>query len=754
VRQSLKRVAFAGAFLAIFSLSAWAGEVAVGYMSWDVDFPGNAGQFDVTNNTGANSTPYPDPTFPIASTLLFDQTSLNLSVDFTAGPSASYGPGTYFSTDLDGQSLDGTAIPIGGTNPEPIDATLTGNFLSTSITLNDGSTATILPGFSVTVSDTDPNLVDGDLAVIYATIAPSGVPEPSTWMLFSLGLGCILISRSTRLRNLFKMNRSMIVKAALPVLCLVIAQAAAFGQVKLNVATSPSSGVAGVNNVNLTGSGFPAGTITPANVMVTFAASCGGAAVQTESANSVITILGSEDRVNINLPLGLTSGLYYVSIADSGDGSADFTSTDCSEVKVTATSAILNACVAGSSLGVLLPAGGAAGTVTAYVPKGAWCCGSTGIDIANIEGTPAALAVPPTALPTTSTVNSCSSNPATGQTVCVANNTNVYLMHGTAFDAASPLASGSNQYTGFSGGSCYNCGVAVNASNNTAVINMGLGGGNSGSGVQILNLTNNTFNAAFPMNKQVSENISVNPTRSLVLTADEQGQYVLDQIQANGSLIEYDPSFPGSGFEDDSSAEDCSTGIAIAPGEFTNSLQLVNLNSITFTPPGPPSTVGTYTALQQNFTLVTDYGFSAGLSGSAVAQGSGHLALVTGEFGGNTFAVLQLQAAVTPTTVPTVVDYAVAAIPAATAANGGTDGGIGACSPGFSAGYDPHTMTAYTSPNTGHSYAVFANYNATCLAVVDMTAVLAAPRAGGGLGAHDVAAADLPATALSFFDVP
>jgi hypothetical protein len=121
------------------------------------------------------------------------------------------------------------------------------------------------------------------------------------------------------------------------------------------------------------------------------------------------------------------------------------------------------------------------------------------------------------------------------------------------------------------------------------------------------------------------------------------------------------------------------------------------------------------------------------------------LAVVTGEFGGNTFAVLKLPA--TPGTgVPSVVDYAVAQVPS-NAACGGT----------FSAGFDPHTITAYTSPNTGDSYAVFAGYVGgvpACLAVVDMTTVInpsLSPRGGTGFGAHDIAPANLPASAVKFF---
>jgi len=318
----------------------------------------------------------------------------------------------------------------------------------------------------------------------------------------------------------------------------------------------------------------------------------------------------------------------------------------------------------------------------------------------------------------------------------VANNNEVYLITGTTLNTT--LHSGSNNFAEFSGGSCNNCGVAINAANNTALINMGTtaGPGTSRNGVQILNLSTNAFSPAFEMNQRVSENISVDPTRSLVLSANELGNYAILQIQVDGSLKEFDASF-FSGIADDSSAEDCSTGVAISGGEGTNSLQLVNLNNVTFG-------TTTYTAPNTIATLKTAYSFSAGLSGSAVAQGSGHLAVVTGEFGGNTFAVVQLPA-VPSTGVPAVIDYVVAEIPSSAACGA------------FSAGFDPHTVTAYTSPNTGDAYAVFAGYSSgvpICLAVVDMTTIInptKAPRGGAGFAANDIAPANLPASAVTFF---
>lgn len=388
-----------------------------------------------------------------------------------------------------------------------------------------------------------------------------------------------------------------------------------------------------------------------------------------------------------------------------------------------------NSCASGSAVGILVTRGG--GNVTAYVPLAYWESGTTGIDVENIEGTlgPAATIATPSA------VNSCASNAVTQQTVCVANNTDVYVISGTTI--SSTLTSASNASASFSGGTCENCGVAMDAVYNMATINMGLAG-LSGDGLQILNLNGTpTLEPAVPMHQTVSENIAVDPTRGIVLSADESGNYVVLRNLGGGALQEFDSTFTTSG-EADSSAEDCSTGIAIAPDEFTNSVFLMDLTQADF----HPGTPGHYTTANSLFSLATSYSFSAGLSGSSVAQNSSHLGIVTGEFGGNTAAVIELPAT-SGSGTPTLVDYAVFEIPS-NAACGGT----------FSAGFDPHGVTTYTSPNTGKPYAVFVGYTGTtpaCLAVVDMVVVMKATRGGGSYQPHDVAPPNLPARAVTFF---
>ena len=65
--------------------------------------------------------------------------------------------------------------------------------------------------------------------------------------------------------------------------------------------------------------------------------------------------------------------------------------------------------------------------------------------------------------------------------------------------------------------------------------------------------------------------------------------------------------------------------------------------------------------------------------------------------------------------------------------------------PGWSHGLDPHTVTAYQSPNGGDAIALLANSGASLLARVDLTAMLALPRVG-----NTCASGVLPASVVTF----
>ena len=163
-----------------FSIAASAAPVPLGYLSYNLTDPGFA-QFFVLNQTGANSSPSPDPTWPISTPV--NLSSLSLTVTASGGGSTTFGSG-FFSLALDGLSFDG---PIVSSTNTYVTAVLTGTLSPTTFTLNNGSTFNAQPTFSATITDSA-GLTDGDFAIIYANPASSTVPEPASLCMVGTGL--------------------------------------------------------------------------------------------------------------------------------------------------------------------------------------------------------------------------------------------------------------------------------------------------------------------------------------------------------------------------------------------------------------------------------------------------------------------------------------------------------------------------------------------------------------------------------------
>jgi hypothetical protein len=182
----MKRLAYVRFLVFVsFILSRAVYALPIGFISWDVVTPGSAGEFDITNQTGPNSSVFPDPTWLVTTSVSLS--GLSLKVDFTDGSTTIFGS-SYFTLAGDGLSFTGDPIGIGGTNPLPTDATLTGTLSPIAIALNDGSTLTLAPGFSATVPFSFLGLNDGDYAILDAAPALAPVPEPGTLMLLGTGI--------------------------------------------------------------------------------------------------------------------------------------------------------------------------------------------------------------------------------------------------------------------------------------------------------------------------------------------------------------------------------------------------------------------------------------------------------------------------------------------------------------------------------------------------------------------------------------
>jgi len=182
-------------FLLILALTvsaavASADQIPVGFLSFDAaNLAGTSGQFDVTNQTGANSFA---PFFPVTTDLTFNITSLtaNFSVgapavltaaDFTSDGNGGWIGNNAFSSPIVSAVFVGTFSPVSG------------------VVVSGLGTETIAPAFedgsglaSITLTDaTGGPLVVGDAAIIDAgtatTVAP--VPEPGSIALLASGLG-------------------------------------------------------------------------------------------------------------------------------------------------------------------------------------------------------------------------------------------------------------------------------------------------------------------------------------------------------------------------------------------------------------------------------------------------------------------------------------------------------------------------------------------------------------------------------------
>ena len=280
----------------------------------------------------------------------------------------------------------------------------------------------------------------------------------------------------------------------------------------------------------------------------------------------------------------------------------------------------------------------------------------------------------------------------------------------------------------------------MDAVNNKALVSMAVAPGIGG--FQFLDLGTSLFEPSFasmaPLGgfANISENPLIDPIRNLLLSATENNDYeIIDVTVTLAPLFFENPIAVPAGLLD-SSGEDCSTGIVLAPSEFSGPslVYIADISNPVFAPftPGLP---GTWTAPQQVQSLSESF-LSAGASGIAVAQGT-HTGIVTGEFGGDAITAILLPSTSGSGAVPAILDWVTCRIPG-----------------GWSHGLDPHTVTAYQSPNGGNAVALLADFPVTRVAVVDLTDMLditMLPRTGGG---HGCAAGVLPASIVSFVPVP
>src|SRR5690348_10707781 len=83
----------------VLSVTGFSASIPIGYISWDVGIPASTGTFDIINQTGLNSSVFPDTTWPVTTPVSLS--SLSLHVDFSNGTSTTFGS-SYFTLAADG----------------------------------------------------------------------------------------------------------------------------------------------------------------------------------------------------------------------------------------------------------------------------------------------------------------------------------------------------------------------------------------------------------------------------------------------------------------------------------------------------------------------------------------------------------------------------------------------------------------------------------------------------------------------------
>ncbi len=442
-------------------------------------------------------------------------------------------------------------------------------------------------------------------------------------------------------------------------------------------------------------------------------------------------------------------------------------------------------CQSGSNLTVLVDK--ATGNVIAYTPVGSWeqtdPATNLGVRWVPLESASGALqgaadVTPNAGVIPFGVVNTCSADSSgSGNVVCTGNDPTIYLINGQHTVGTVNNSAQATGFEGFSGGECMNCNVAVDPLTHKAYVSVGQS--SNQAAIMPLDINRAFANPADPtalgaliqLNQSASsEQIVTDVTRDAVLSANENG-FVQFIDATTGTVYNYDLGpLPGLVDEElDSTSEDCSTGIAVAPVEFGAFHQMVLLDLTQAAFDRTSGQWGTGKCTLDNAPCATDANcanhcdtahgqcilgahacvtdadcpvvstcanpFSGvGLAafpelnsdfgvfgGAAITADGSHLGILSTEFGGSQLITFKLPTVAGGT--PVLADYVVSTMP------NNPDGSA------WVMGYDPHTIGAYTSPNTGRQFGVLQNNVSTgsrYLAIIDLDLLLNHTTRDGG----------------------
>ncbi len=381
-------------------------------------------------------------------------------------------------------------------------------------------------------------------------------------------------------------------------------------------------------------------------------------------------------------------------------------------------------------------------SVSLYVPYSTDNSLKMGTALKVIESAPGAPATKTVRLKT-GYANACAASAPTGIGVCT-----------TDFGSANLINASNNRVTGFktrasklihfTGGSCASCGVAIDDGSGQAIIA-------TSKGYLPVQLSPLKLQPIISTNNDViSGNFGYDPVDHLILSPNyrllnfktfesQNPDYQILRVNDGGAFTLADAGdffnykgectkrTGGTTQRDalpDSGAYDTTTQLAYgtfrSPSDcvpdVVEDIALLDLSQATYNQDGTWTTPG-----KQIQTLSEMTNLENGITGIAIVPGQ-HLALVADRFelagGGGGFGALSL-----PTTsgsgIPAMQDWVQAQMPSDPSGKPWT------------MSYEPNGLTAYASPNSGKGMGVIINRSRTYAAVIDIAALLAAPRQNG-----------------------
>ena len=389
--------------------------------------------------------------------------------------------------------------------------------------------------------------------------------------------------------------------------------------------------------------------------------------------------------------------------------------------------------------------------VSLFVPYSTDNSLKIGTALKVIESAPGAAATK-TVLLKTGYANSCAASPATGIAVCSAAFGSSYLVRPPNNKVAG-FKSGVTKRIHFTGGDCANCGVAIDDAMGLAIVSTSKGYlpvQISPFGLQpIISTNDDVISGNFgydPVDHYIlSPNYQIvnlktfktqNPDYQIIDMSDGTAFDLSDKggfFNAQGTCVTNSGSTTQRDALPDSGAYDVNTGIAYgtfrSPSDcvpdVVEDIALFDLTQATF-----DTSTGTWsTSAKQIQTLSEMTDLTNGITGIAIVPGQS-LAIVADrrEISGSAgFGALSLPTS-SGSGTPSIQDWVQAEMPNDPSGKP------------WQMGFMPNGLTAYASPNNGEGMGVIINRARTYAAVVDIAALLAAPRQTGTM--HTISASE------------